>query len=73
MLSTREKVNTQKRDGPGAQPEVPPLQGWAEELLSPEGGCDSHTKSSRREIRQGRRGGSYRAQEEGCGDPVTVG
>lgn len=65
MLSTREKVNTQKRDGPGAQPEVPPLQGWAEELLSPEGGCDSHTKSSRREIRQGRRAAATGPRKRG--------
>ena len=36
MTSAREKVNTPKREGPGTQPEVPPLQRWAEELLSPE-------------------------------------
>lgn len=36
MLSVGETVDTQKREGPGDGPEVPLLQGWAEEFLSPE-------------------------------------
>lgn len=47
VISDRERVGTQRREEARAQPEVPPLQWWAEELLSPDKAVAATPKMAR--------------------------